>query len=597
MASVKRDVEIEIGINYLESQGEGAINRAVAGIQKIARDSDKAKNATIGLKDAMKALNDEADALAAKAARREDFLGKVRRGKSPYKQGSISPGNFLNEMAAGYLGPEGKDKGKFKIPQIKGLTEIRIPKIPKIKTPKAPKPPKLTNWQNFLKGVNTKDMGLVGESVKKVGTSFSTAGRKVGFAGFIVAFTAQRIIKSVTGIYQSFLKLFGTIGDSEKVMEEFSDNLQKVALAGRLDELDIPAYTQDLLDARDAAVEYAGSIGIINARMLPLKTALLEGFNGPFKQLSEDFNTMFDDPAVEEALSNIGETVGDTLLNVFHALFGDDSETTVNILNDIDTVLESIGDFAVGAATEVKNMVTWLSDFIGADSEAWEAFMFGAGQWAVKLIAVGTVLSIIGGILGLIGINLDTVSFAMKNWDTISKSLLLIGPWLALLAVLILIEDQTGFVSAGFRVWSAIIALLISKVISLGQYLLEIAYAFNAARTLNLGPATKLQQTFAKINEDELKRNKVIDENFLTEIAKSEKDTEFLTSLNNLIKLNEEQIKNRDNTPPTVIIAPIMTGFTDEKLQQYIADLVSVGISLAGKEYVDGSKGGVRLVT
>jgi len=165
----------------------------------------------------------------------------------------------------------------------------------------------------------------LGRRLGEVTQSLSRWGRRIGFTGFILSFTARRIIRSVQGITEQFLKMGLEMADVDKATTWLAETLEKLALAGMLTK----DKAQEVIDVFtkwfDASIDLEGKLADIDIVLTDIKTAIAIGISEGLDSLIEKMGDV-DWESFTEDVKDAAKSLTEDLVDAVFMVIGEDEE-------------------------------------------------------------------------------------------------------------------------------------------------------------------------------------------------------------------------------------------------------------------------------
>jgi len=266
----------------------------------------------------------------------------------------------------------------------------------------------------------------IDDSTSKAMTSVGKFGRRIGFLGFIMSYTAQRIIKSWMGVIGIFTKLAKEMSSTERATEFLEDTIEALALAGLLTEERMNEVLTVFDDTFTNSTALRGELGLLGLRFQQVKNAAV----GPFILSLGEINTALDElnwTELSEDIEDISEAFWSILtpaITNFIALFGseDDEGTAIGITEKFKKglilIAEVAASFGEGIIAAIEDIILWFGNLIGEDGEGGEGVK-GVAYWlgylAVMAIPVGQAMTIFGSSINGVALAIDSVIKAASS--------------------------------------------------------------------------------------------------------------------------------------------------------------------------------------
>jgi len=248
--------------------------------------------------------------------------------------------------------------------------------------------------------------------------------RTIGFVGFVMSITAQRIIRSVRGVIEQFYSWVLGVADTKEATSWLSDTLVALAMSGDLTDEKLSQVVSVFEDWYTTGTDLAGKIADIKVKVNELRDAAATGVVNALDSLETKFGEV-DWEGFKEDISSAAETLTTDLINAIVIALGgegglsdldsglDNSGTTFeNFGEKIKTAAGFIGGFAegVGGATN-KIFGFWTSLTMGEKSS--EDFGKTVGGITTTLLAFGVPLTLVGSSLWGLKMAFDAIK---KVW-------------------------------------------------------------------------------------------------------------------------------------------------------------------------------------
>jgi len=255
-----------------------------------------------------------------------------------------------------------------------------------------------------------------------ISKKLSQWGRKIGFTGFILGFTARRILRSFTQLGKQFTTFIGQIGDIDKALTFLSSTLEKLAMADMLTPKLGIEIVNTFQEWFDAARKFEGVMALLTTTLAPFGTAILQAVTPALLTWVEKLREVI--AAHPELLDKVREAASAVMKAMTPAILGL-IERLPQMVDLIIQIAPLLGAFAQGlleGATFVLQMVAAVSKYIpfGKQLALW------MGRLLPILIAIGGPLSLFGSLLSSLGLILGPL---ISLFSSVAGILISTGPW------------------------------------------------------------------------------------------------------------------------------------------------------------------------
>jgi len=252
-------------------------------------------------------------------------------------------------------------------------------------------------------------------------------GRTIGFMGFIMSISAQRMWRTFSGVLKIFTGLTGEFMNVDRAANVFTNSVKALAMGGQLTDERMQGLLLTFDDTFQNSIDLAAQIAILQGYFEELKNAAI----GPVIEALGDLTTDMD--AVDwEAFKTDVESAADAFIDpLYNALakvlgIDEEAEGEGGVLGKIGKWLNiaasAAGNFGAGIIEGGAALLTFMED-IGIINEegGLDQFSRDLGKTIIPLIAIGVPLTIVGTLLSSLGIIVKTVVSAVNTLTPLFK--------------------------------------------------------------------------------------------------------------------------------------------------------------------------------
>ena len=283
--------------------------------------------------------------------------------------------------------------------------------------------------EKFNKGLEQvkKSLGNFGKSIQGQIGPMAKFGRTIGFMGFIMSISAQRMWRTFSGVLKIFTGLTGEFMNVDRAANVFTNSVKALAMGGQLTDERMQGLLLTFDDTFQNSIDLAAQIAILQGYFEELKNAAI----GPVIEALGDLTTDMD--AVDwEAFKTDVESAADAFIDpLYNALakvlgIDEEAEGEGGVLGKIGKWLNiaasAAGNFGAGIIEGGAALLTFMED-IGIINEegGLDQFSRDLGKTIIPLIAIGVPLTIVGTLLSSLGIIVKTVVSAVNTLTPLFK--------------------------------------------------------------------------------------------------------------------------------------------------------------------------------
>jgi len=268
----------------------------------------------------------------------------------------------------------------------------------------------------------------MGKEAKKTSKGVTSLGRKMTFMGFVLGAAARRINRAFGRVVNVFKGLITEGADVAKATSWLGDKLEALAFAGALTGDKMEEVVGVWGEMFSNAGELRGELALLDTKVQATKNVIVEEL---IEALGET-NTALDGVDWTTFNTNIG-TATDSFLtpivNKIKELIGEEGEDggIAGLSSKLDDVGTIAGMFSSGFIQGIADMITWVDDLTGEDSEGGGGFgglIYALGSLTPKLTAVSIPLILIGGAISGAGGILQGLG-ALLSWIGVGSPLMI----------------------------------------------------------------------------------------------------------------------------------------------------------------------------
>ena len=228
-------------------------------------------------------------------------------------------------------------------------------------------------------------------------------GRKVGFTGFIISYTARRIIDSVGGMINQFLDVGRAMADTEKATGWLAETMEKLAIAGLLTQEKGAQVIGIFQRWWEVSVDLEGKLALLDITLTSIKTSIAEGINEGLADMQAKLDGI-DWDTFNEQVKEAAKSLTEDLWEALEIVIGEDEEGGLTEFGSkLKSVSNFLGGFSKGVATSVNdiaNLLLALDNATGKDEAGGggaAGLGFALGRLMGILVIIGVPMMILGG--------------------------------------------------------------------------------------------------------------------------------------------------------------------------------------------------------
>jgi len=271
-------------------------------------------------------------------------------------------------------------------------------------------------------GYDTKILRAL-KSVNKMAFGLGRLGRTIGFIGFVMSISGQRVIGIFGSVLKIFTNLVGEFSDVNRASVWLSSTMKGLAMAGLLTSERVTELIATYGDTFNASLDLGGQIAILQAKFQVLKN---EAINPVITALG-DFINKISPEDWDKLKTAVGEAASAFLTGLnpgLEALFGKPGEDgiltndRIKMISDIGTFFGSFGSGIMMAASSLGDLAEKLG-LVNTGSEdgtgtgGLTELGTNLGWLSAMLLVIGVPLTIVGAAIQAIGTAIDIVSAAI----------------------------------------------------------------------------------------------------------------------------------------------------------------------------------------
>jgi len=280
--------------------------------------------------------------------------------------------------------------------------------------------------------------------------------RRMGFAGFIMSFTLQRISNSFIGLAKSVALFSLKAADTEKVISDLEQTLSALAIADRIGgEEEVAAIVEEFEAMYDAAASLQATMAEINLEVVPFKTVMMEVTDENMKEIRDAIHDAKEDlpdlaDTWESIIEKLQEPISDAIVSIL------DSENIVKVSGGMETLAGWTGEFVGGIILGAEDIVKF-SDFL-QNAAPWTDDLAAAfGRLTPKLIIFGMFVTVVSSLATWILLLRSAVTTLAVKLGVLGTVLGVVGKFfLPILAAMVgvetaknMLKDQPGYIPGG----------------------------------------------------------------------------------------------------------------------------------------------------
>ena len=300
------------------------------------------------------------------------------------------------------------------------------------------------------------DLSKAGVKVEKNARPFFELGRNLGFSGFVLNITFQRINATITNTVTSLLNMTKALGSVDASFGWLEDTMSALALADAGDEW-FEAGIQGWEDYFEASRKLEGEIAKLKVILQPFINILIDVAS---KGLAEIVNTIVKvgseidvltgKSKFESWLSSMQEAaiiLSKAVIEAFNMLF-DFMRNPQDFHDAITGIAAFVGGYIKGIAASVREQINWLINIVRGKTVAFLDDMgYRMGYWFSILEKVGTALTVIGSPLQTLGMGFQNLGNAMVLVSEIGFAKFIAGAFLGKASLASLETGFTGVIA------------------------------------------------------------------------------------------------------------------------------------------------------
>ena len=266
----------------------------------------------------------------------------------------------------------------------------------------------------------TNNFGKFGRGAKQASTQVRSladvifdTGRTLGFTGFVLNVTFERINKMVMGFVKNIISYTTSIGKTSVAVDFLTNTLSKMGQAGLLDTKEKTKEVVDNFnDWYDSSVKLEGALAWLNSELAPFKTVLISVAADGFTAIADAISVIMDkNPDLITEFEAAATTFKDELVTAIVNFIKDLPENMAKI----QTLAETLGSFFAGMVDGAGELLDFL-DKLSEHIPNLEDLAYNIGKMSVGLEWFGKGLTVLGGPLQTLGMILKglTAVLGMK---------------------------------------------------------------------------------------------------------------------------------------------------------------------------------------
>ena len=265
-----------------------------------------------------------------------------------------------------------------------------------------------------------KSLGNFGKGILKQIGPMQKFGRTIGFMGFIMSISAQRMWRSFKGVLQIFTGLAGEFMNVDRAANVFTNSVKALAMGGQLTDERMQGLLLTFGDTFQNSIDLAAQVAILQGYFEELKNAAIQ----PVIDVLTDLTTNMDEMDWETFKADVEGAAGAFIGPLYDALakilgIDEEAEGEGGVLGKIgewlNVAASAAGNFGAGIIKGGAALIQFATD-IGILNEGGglDQFSENLGKTIIPLMAIGIPLTIVGTLLSSLGIIVKTVQGSIK---------------------------------------------------------------------------------------------------------------------------------------------------------------------------------------
>ena len=276
--------------------------------------------------------------------------------------------------------------------------------------------------EKFNKGLEQvkKSLGNFGKSIQGQIGPMAKFGRTIGFMGFIMSISAQRMWRTFSGVLKIFTGLTGEFMNVDRAANVFTNSVKALAMGGQLTDERLQALLLTFGYTFQNSIDLAAQIAILQGYFEELKNAAIRPVIEALTDLTTNMDAM-DWDTFKTDVENAAEAFIGPLYEALAKILGidDEAEGEGGVLGKIGEWLNiaasAAGNFGAGIIEGGAALMTFMEDIRIINEEGGlDQFSRDLGKTIIPLIAIGIPLTIVGTLLSSLGIIVRTVRGAIE---------------------------------------------------------------------------------------------------------------------------------------------------------------------------------------